>query len=95
MADAALRKLWADVRQDFDRARAMFPAQPVEREGHLTQLGEWLDHNELELALDELESLGEDNAAPTAYWMALQSAAERMGLSERAHRLNLRVTGGN
>ena len=80
MADAALRRLWSAVREDFDRARALLPDNPVESEGRVARLVEWLDHNELELALDELEALGETNAVPPAYWQALASAAERMGL---------------
>ena len=92
MADAALRRLWAVVRRDFDRARALLPSPPAEAEGSLSRLAEWLGHNELELALDELEALGEDNAAPPAYWELLQSAAERMGLTEHVERLRLRAT---
>jgi hypothetical protein len=91
MADAALCRLWAAVRLDFDRARALLPCPPVEVEGSTARLDEWLDHNELELALDELESLGEDNSAPSAYWEHLRSAAERMGLTENERRLGTRA----
>jgi hypothetical protein len=91
MADAALRRLWAAVRRDFDRARALLPARPAEIEGRVTQFDEWLDHNELELALDELESLGEDNTTPPAYWEHLRSAAERMGLDGHVARLSRRA----
>jgi hypothetical protein len=91
MADAELRRLWVAVRQDFDRARALLPAPPAEAEGSVGRLAEWLDHNELELALGELEALGEDNTAPPAYWRELASAAERMGLAEQAERLSRRA----
>jgi hypothetical protein len=91
MADAAMRKLWRAVRSDFDRARAMLPTQTNETEGSPDRLDEWLDHNELELALDELESLGEDNASPPDYWRILASAAERMGLTEHMARLSQRI----
>jgi len=80
MADAELRRLWASVVHDFDRARALLPIPPAESEGSVGRLTEWLDHNELELALDELEALGNDNNVAAAYWQALASAAERMGL---------------
>jgi hypothetical protein len=93
MADAALRRLWAAVRRDFDRARALLPSPPAEAEGSAARLAEWLDHNELELALDELEALGEDNAALPAYWEHLRSAAERMGLAEHVARLSRRAAG--
>jgi hypothetical protein len=87
MADAALHQLWADVRRDFDRARALLPVPAAEVEGSAARLAEWLDHNELELALNELEAMGEDNSAPPGYWEHLRSAAERMGLAEHAARL--------
>jgi hypothetical protein len=93
MVDRALKRLWEAVRRDFDRARSLLPVRPAEVEGSLDRLGEWLDHNELELALDELESLGEDNTAPPKFWEALRSAAERMRLTERADRLGRRAAG--
>ena len=87
MADDALKQLWVAVRRDFDQARALLPSRLSEVEGSVDRLVEWLDHNELELALDELESLGKDNFAPHAYWKHLQSAAGRMGLAEHQTRL--------
>jgi len=45
---------------------------------------ECLRHNEMELALDELEDLGLTNAPPPEFWRQLVQAAENMGLSERA-----------
>jgi hypothetical protein len=93
MADAELRQLWAAVRRDLDRARTLLPPQPVEGEGSLDRLAEWLDHNELDLALDELELLGEDNSAPAPFWQALRTAAERMGLTQHAGRLGQRAAG--
>jgi hypothetical protein len=87
MADAALHRLWADVRLDFDRARAMLPSPLAELQGSESRLVEWLDHNELELALDEFEAIGTDNDSPSAYWEHLLSAAERMGLTKHAARL--------
>ena len=80
MADEALLRLWSSVCQDFDRARKLLPSKPIEIDGNLDRLDEWLDHNELELALDELEAIGEDNKMPPAYWRELLSAATRMGL---------------
>jgi hypothetical protein len=69
----------------------MLPLLPAECEGSVARLDEWLDHNELELALDELESLGVDNAAPPAYWQVLMSAAVRMGLADHTVRLKQRI----
>jgi len=87
MTDEALSRLWAAVRRDFDTARSLLPSPPAENQGSESRLNEWLDQNELELALDELEALGENNAAPPAYWQALVSAAERMGLAQHKDRL--------
>jgi hypothetical protein len=89
MAGAELLRLWAAVRQDFERARALLPSRPSQSEGNVARLVEWLDHNELGLALDELESLGQDNAAGPEYWRNLLSAAERMELAEHVARFVL------
>jgi hypothetical protein len=87
MADAELHRLWAAVIRDFNQAREMLPIHPRESEGSMDRLTEWLDHNELELALDELEALGEDNDAPKEYWHMLAVAAERMKLEAHQARL--------
>ena len=41
-------------------------------------------HNELELALAELEGLGEVNSCPPRFWRELLSAAQNMGLQKHA-----------
>ncbi len=46
-----------------------------------------LAHNELELALDQLEGLGELNTVPPAYWKSLAEAAQTMALCTRSARL--------
>jgi hypothetical protein len=53
---------------------------------------ECMHHNELELALDELEDLGLTNAPPADFWRELAMAAENMKLSDRADDLKQRVT---
>ena len=57
MANADLRRLWAAVFQDFEQAMTFLPIPPVESAGRMRRLKEYLHHNELELALDELEGL--------------------------------------
>lgn len=44
-----------------------------------------LDHNELELALDLLEEIGEENLCPRGFWLSLKLAANDMGLDNRAN----------
>lgn len=93
MASNEMRQLWVAVRRDFCLARSMLSLTPVEVEGSVSRLDEWLDHNEFEPALCELESLGEDNSVAPAYWQALATAAERMGLDSRRIRLTTRYSG--
>lgn len=90
MANDELRRLWASIRHDFESARKLLPRTPNERQGSVARLDEWLDHNELELALYELERLGEDNAVAPEYWQALSSAADRMDMPEMRKSLNAR-----
>jgi hypothetical protein len=92
MADASLGQLWSAVLDDFARAQSLLPERSPESDGGMTRLAEWLAHNELELALDELELLGENNAVPPAFWEALASAAERMGLVGQQERITRRCT---
>lgn len=57
----------------------------------LRQMDEFLSHNELGLALNELESLGELCHSPPVYWEELRLAAENMGLSEESSRFAARL----
>ena len=56
----------------------------------LDRYGEYLDHNELELALDALAEVGVARQAASEFWLALVEAAREMGLHERADQLNRR-----
>ena len=47
---------------------------------------EYLEHNELGLALDELEGLGEFNKVTKDYWLNLLNAAKQMGLKEKVEK---------
>lgn len=84
---ASLRRLWAEVRRDFDQAVALLPTPISEDEGSTQRLSEWLDHNELGLALEELEQLGLDNSVQGQFWKILADAAQRMDLAEDHLRL--------
>lgn len=50
------------------------------------QFQEYLSHNELELALDEIESLSDDFELPMEFWQLILRAANRMGLKEHSKR---------
>ena len=57
----------------------------------LRQMDEFLSHNELELAQEEAEFLGNLCHSPPAFWAELQLAAENMGLSEASSRFAARL----
>ena len=52
----------------------------------LAEYEEYLAHNELELALDELEQIGEEGVRSISYWQNLLAAADNMGLAKHAVR---------
>ena len=51
---------------------------------------EYLEHNELELALDSLARAAEDCRAPSRVWRLLADAARNMELADRADELGRR-----
>jgi len=62
--------LWAQVREQLSVAARSLPSplRTGEDGGTLEAFRGWLDHNELELALDELEMIGDANNVPDEYW---------------------------
>lgn len=48
---------------------------------------EWIEHNELELALEELQGFGEIHQVPRQFWVHLRDAAIEMRLAK--HRLHI------
>jgi len=81
-----LERIWATTAKHLNAARARLPEVPAPGLDGATVSGfdECLRHNEMELALDELEDLGLTNAPPPDFWRHLIFAAESMELSERA-----------
>ena len=63
-----------------------------EERGSVKRYREWLDHNELELALDELEALAEINAVQRAFWESMLSAADEMKLTDHAERYREKIS---
>lgn len=86
MERSDLEHSWSITRSHLTTALTYLPPHPVDgNEGwSLPRYQEWLEHNELELALDELAGLGEANMAPKAFWQELVAAANNMGLKDRA-----------
>ncbi len=98
MASEELQRLWQSIRSDLGKARSLLPLQEAEGEKGLRRYEEWLEHNELELAFDELETLGEGSRCPMEFWLSLHRAAEKMRLTEHAERISRRLsefTGGS
>ncbi|HKV12229.1 MAG TPA: hypothetical protein VJ725_29055, partial [Thermoanaerobaculia bacterium] len=90
-----LHRLWAEVRQRLEAAARLLP-NPVrsgDDGGTLAAFYDWLEHNELELAFDELEMLGEANDVPDDYWLQLAAAARAMKLEAGEARCRSRVRG--
>jgi hypothetical protein len=87
MADAKLLKSWKITETLLEQARQALPTVPAQHEQEsaavLAQYREFLEHNELELALNILEDLGHLISATGGYWRDLERAAENMGLLDR------------
>jgi hypothetical protein len=83
-----LRRHWADTERQLREARAALSVVRAQDPslGTDPQFQEFLDANELQLALEELEGLGGQTDAPPAFWSILRAAAERMELHDHAAR---------
>jgi hypothetical protein len=86
MDRAELERSWAATARHLSAARDQLPDVPAPGADGATVSGfeECLQHNEMELALDELEDLGLTDAPPAEFWRHLIRAAENMGLTDRA-----------
>lgn len=81
-----LEKIWWTVRQHLNSARSLLSPEIVANVSVQMEIyEEMLDHNELELALDLLEEIGEQNLCPREFWLSLKLAANDMGLDKRAN----------
>jgi hypothetical protein len=84
MSDPKLIKSWKVTEALLERARHALPARnEQEYAALLTRYREFLEHNELELALDILEEIGHLISARGGFWRDLERAAENMGLVDR------------
>ena len=86
MDRAELERSWAATARHLKAARQLLPDEsPPGADGAtLSGFEECLRHNEMELALDELEDLGLTSAPPAEFWRHLMYAAESMALGDRA-----------
>ncbi len=56
----------------------------AENWGTSSSLRSFLEHGELQLALEELESLGEINPCPREFWESLKEAADNLDLARHS-----------
>ena len=87
MSEVELVKRGKIIETLLERARRALPDLPArharEQAALLARYREFLQHNELELALDVLERLGHLVGARGGFWRDLERAAENMGLVDR------------
>ncbi|MGY3449771.1 hypothetical protein [Bradyrhizobium sp. USDA 4353] len=87
MVSPELAARWTMVRALLGRAQAALPAPPLRHVQACAKLygdfAEYLEHNELELALDTLMELGHLTSPHGGFWRDLERAAETMGLNNR------------
>jgi len=81
-----LEESWCRTRAHLDAAARLLAGEPKRgaEAGSFAVYSDWLEHNELEIALDELLLLGEANSVVTGFWQALLDAANEMKLDARA-----------
>lgn len=83
MSGDDLQRRWAITRDHLAQARAALPSVDMTAR-HRSEFEEYLDHNELELAMDVLADAAEAGSPTAEFWRALSRAALGMNLQERA-----------
>ena len=87
MTDPRLLKRWKIIESLLEGARLSLPVpsteNKVEYDHLLSQYKEFIDHNELGLALDYMELLGQLVPCSRAFWRSLLRAAQLMELKEK------------
>jgi len=81
-----LRKIWKEVDALLNEARALFSEIETGEDGFSEErFKEYLEHNELGLALEELEGIPLYNEVPREFWQLLLKSANRMQLKDKIH----------
>ena len=83
-----LKEIWGEVTNLLQEARGyLSPESSLIEEINDSEFRSYLEHNELELALDEIERLSDDfEPLPREFWQCLVKAANRMELSDHSKR---------
>jgi hypothetical protein len=88
-----LHASWEITRVHLEAAYNQLPS-PVKEDVSgptVESFHEYLTHNELGLALDELEGLGQFNNCSSAFWRELAAAAQSMNLHEHVARYRAKL----
>ena len=88
MAPTDLMRRWEQIRAHLAVARS---CRPLLAPAEDRSVQEWLDNNELGLALDDLEFFGGQVHRPAEFWEALASAADLMEMPDRAAKIRSRL----
>ncbi len=85
-----LEASWATTTFHLTKSRSLLPKdlyfeEAVEAE---KDFNEYIEHNELGLALDAADQMGILSNAPNEFWQELEMAARNMGLIEEAKRFH-------
>ena len=88
-----LQKSWEITSRHLKAAFNQLPLSIKEEPsvGSVKRFHDWLAHNELELALDELEGLGQLNSCASEFWRELLAAARNMDLPEHVSRYETKL----
>jgi len=85
MASPELLELWKKIDGDLRRARGTLPPE-ADADDAVREYQECLEHNELELACDLLETYAQEHPVSREFWLALRDASVKMQLRDRAAR---------
>jgi hypothetical protein len=86
-----MQELWRMIEADLERARNTLPDSAASDDA-VREYRDYLDHNELELACDMLESYGEEHTVTREFWIALRDAATKMKLPLHVERYERHAT---
>lgn len=92
MMNQALLDSWAITLRHLAASRYYLPEKLGEDSAaRWLEIEDFLHHNELGLALDDLEMLGNELDAPKEFWHELFLAAQKMELKEHAARIHAKL----
>jgi hypothetical protein len=93
MPDPRLIRSWEITRTHLNRALLALPETIADKGARdaLAEYHEYLDHNELGLAFEQLYHVGAMTLVPEEFWQHLRLAADNMGLIDGMERIDQRV----